>query len=104
MVAILQGYGVGPQVIRLLEGYWEGQKLAARAGGFHGDTFTADLGATQGDPMSSTIYWSTQVCGRRTVKQGLGVEINQKGISSTQMTDGCQRWMGSGSRTATMTW
>ena len=53
---ILEGYGVGPQSCQLLQIYWGRLAMVAMAGGYYGEAFKGDLGVTQGDPLSPTIF------------------------------------------------
>ena len=53
---ILEGYGVGPRVRRLLRTYWRKSTMVARAGGYFGTGFKGERGVTQGDPLSFTIF------------------------------------------------
>ena len=47
---ILEGYGVSPQVCRLLTQYWEQANMATRASRYFRDPFQGYRGITQGDP------------------------------------------------------
>jgi hypothetical protein len=53
---ILQGYGVGPNVCRLLQNFWEMLKVVPRQGGYYGQPISSDRGVTQGDVVSPTIF------------------------------------------------
>jgi hypothetical protein len=79
-VYILEGYGTGKRIVRLLSNYWEKQRIVVKASGYYGDPFGATRGVTQGDPVSPTIfnivvdavvrYWLSQVCGAEVVLLG----------------------------------
>ena len=53
---ILKGYVVGDRVQRLLREYWDKTTMVARAGGYYRKGFKGGRGATQGDPLSPTIF------------------------------------------------
>ena len=53
---ILEGYGMGPRVRRLLQIYWMRLTRVAREGGYYGTIFKGARGVTQGDPLSPTIF------------------------------------------------
>ena len=53
---ILEGYGVGPNVRRLLNTYWCRLTMVARSGGYYSTAFKGERGVTQGDPLSPTIF------------------------------------------------
>ena len=53
---ILEGYGVGTQSRRLLQKYWRRLTMVARAGGYYRTSFQGARGATQGYPLSPTIF------------------------------------------------
>ena len=55
-LAILEGYGVGPNVIQLLRNFWEQQQVVAKQSGFFGEAFPATRGVTQGDIVSPTLF------------------------------------------------
>jgi hypothetical protein len=49
---ILKGYGVGPNMHRLIEHFWDMAELACRAEGNFSRPFRANRGVTQGGPLS----------------------------------------------------
>ena len=53
---ILEGYDMGPRSLRLLRRYWYQFKMVVRAGGYYLEPFRREIGVTQGDPMSPTIF------------------------------------------------
>ena len=53
---ILRDAGVGPKTIRILKAFWDKAELACRASGYYGRVFKAWRGATQGGPLSPTIF------------------------------------------------
>ena len=55
-MGILEGYGVEPRALRLLQRYCERLKMVARAGGYYGASFRGGIGVTQGDPLSPRIF------------------------------------------------
>ena len=56
MLYILEGYGVGSNLRRLLINFWEAQVVAVRQKDFFGTTFKSHRGVTQGDIISPTIF------------------------------------------------
>ena len=56
ILEILEGYGVGKQVQRLLRVYWNTSTMVARAGGYYGTGFKGERGVTKGDPLSPIIF------------------------------------------------
>ena len=53
---ILWQYGLGNNLQRLLECFWEDQTVVARDGGCYGFLFNTDWGATQVEPVSPTTF------------------------------------------------
>ena len=53
---ILEGYGVGPRDLFLLQLYWTRQRMVARTRGYYGVPFRGERGVTQGDPMLPIIF------------------------------------------------
>ena len=53
---ILRDTGVGPKTIRILKTFWDKADLVCQASGYYGRIFKAWRGATQGGPLSPTIF------------------------------------------------
>ena len=53
---ILEGYGVGPNTLRIIRTFWERHTVIPRASGYHGRAFRATRGVTQGDILSPMIF------------------------------------------------
>jgi hypothetical protein len=53
---ILEGYGVGPRMIRLIRNYWRNAVLVCQASGNYGSPFCAGHGVTQGGPLSTKLF------------------------------------------------
>ena len=53
---ILRGYGMGPNLARLIKNYWKCQRVFSKAGNFLGTEFGTGRGVTQGDPASPMIF------------------------------------------------
>ena len=56
LLEILEGYGVGPNVLGLVKFYWDHQRCVAKSGKYHGDIFVPYRGATQGGVVSPTFF------------------------------------------------
>ena len=52
---ILEGYGVGTRVCRILCTYWERMTMVAHVGGYYGEEFKGFQGLTQGELLPPTI-------------------------------------------------
>ena len=52
---ILRGYGMGPNLARLLKSYWDRQRIVPKTGKFLGKEFQMGVGLTQVDPASPII-------------------------------------------------
>ena len=93
---ILEGYGVGQRVRRLLRAYWSKFTMVARAGGYYGTGFKVDRGVTQGDPLSPTIFnvvvysvvrhWVTLAVAAAEMRGGGGERSGTRPPSSTRTT------------------
>ena len=55
-IMILEGYGAGPRMIRLIRGNWRDAIMMCRAMGNYGTPFTAGCGVTQGSPLSAMLF------------------------------------------------
>ena len=55
-IEILEGYGVGPNMLRLIIYFWESAEMVCRASGRYGPVFKAGRGVTQGGPLSPKIF------------------------------------------------
>jgi hypothetical protein len=55
-ILILEGYGVGPWMVRLIRNYWCEAIMVCRASGNYGQPFKAGRGVTQGGPLSARLF------------------------------------------------
>ena len=55
-ILILEGYGVGPRMIRLIQNFWCNAVLVCRASGNYSMPFQAGRGVTQGGPSSAKLF------------------------------------------------
>ena len=55
-IGILEGYGAGPRMVRLIRGYWRDVIMVCRASGNYGAPFKAGRGVTQGGPLSAKLF------------------------------------------------
>ena len=79
---ILRGYGLGNNLKRLLHWYWEGLVVVPKAGKFVGQPCGMEIGVTQGNPVSPTIFnivvdavvrvFQLEVCDPQESHHGLG--------------------------------
>ncbi len=53
---LLEGYGAGPQMIRLSRTYWQDAIMVCHASGNYGQPFKAGHGVTQGGPLSARLF------------------------------------------------
>ena len=56
LLEILEGYGVGPNILGILKFYWDNQCCVAKTGNYHGENFIPHRGATQGGIVSPTLF------------------------------------------------
>jgi hypothetical protein len=55
-ILILEGYGAGPQLVRLVRMYWRDAIMVCWALGYCGTPFKAGRGVTQGRPLSAKLF------------------------------------------------
>ena len=53
---ILRGYGLGPNIQKIIQIYWDRKNVVPKAGRFLGDPFNMERGVTQGGPISPKIF------------------------------------------------
>ncbi|KAL9183034.1 hypothetical protein ACHAXT_004821 [Thalassiosira profunda] len=81
---ILEGYGVGPNMRRLIKCFWDNALLVCRASGVYGKPFRDGRGVTQGGPLSPKLFnilvdaivreWLTLLVGSDAV-EGISAEL-----------------------------
>ena len=55
-ILILQHYGVGPNLIRILRNFWDRHWVVTKQARFFGSPFRATRGVTQGDIVSPMLF------------------------------------------------
>ena len=53
---VLEGYGAGPNMRRLIRHFWGNAQMVCRASGNYGMPFKAGRGVTQGGPLSAKLF------------------------------------------------
>ncbi len=53
---LLEGYGAGPLLVRLVRVYWRDAIMVCRAAGYYGQPFKAGRGVTQCGPLSAKLF------------------------------------------------
>ena len=56
LLEILEGYGIGPNILGLLKFYWDNQRCVAKSGNYHGETFVPYRGAIKGGIVFPTLF------------------------------------------------
>ena len=84
------GYGMGPNLTRLLKSYLEWQRIAPRTGKFLGKEFRTGRGLTQGEPASPMIFnimvyvvvWEVLdvVCGPQEAQHSFGCAAGERKV------------------------
>jgi hypothetical protein len=85
MMGILKAYGVGPNLLRFQNLFWENAKLVCCAGGCYGSPFAVHWGVTQGSPLSLLMFklcvdavvreWLHQMLGDNAAREGIGNDV-----------------------------
>ena len=86
---VMAAYGMGPQMLRLIDGYWRRQKIVTRESGYYGTPFTATRSSVQGGLFSPNLFnmqidnvirhWLTLVIEDPTVgSDGLGLTVAER--------------------------
>ncbi len=85
MMEILKAYGVGPNLVRLQNSFWENAKLVCCTGGCYGSPFATQRGVTQGSPLSLLMFnvcvdavvkeWLHQAIGDDAAREGIGDDV-----------------------------
>jgi len=55
-ILLLEGYGAGPRLVRLVRTYWRDAIMVCGAAGYYGQPFKAGRGVTQGGPLSAKLF------------------------------------------------
>ncbi len=55
-IMLLEGYGAGPRMIRLIRWYWRDAIMVCQAAGYYGEAYTASRSVTQGGPLSAKLF------------------------------------------------
>jgi hypothetical protein len=78
---ILVGYGVGPNMLRLISQFWSSAVMVCRASGNYGIAFKASRGVTQGGPLSATLFNIVVNCVAREwlrrLREGINLEEDE---------------------------
>ena len=53
---IPRGYGLGPNLKRLLHRFWDDQEVVLKVGRLYGRPFRMERGVTQGEPVPLTFF------------------------------------------------
>ena len=82
---IMDGYGMGPNMPRLIMFFWDNALLVCRASGRYGTEFQANHGVTQGGPLSPKIFnimvdaivreWLWETMGEEAANMGVGAAV-----------------------------
>ena len=73
----MEEYGVGPNARRLLQAFWDSQKVVARQEGYHGRSFDATRGCTQGSLFSPQLF---NMVADKVIRHWIRQQINDDGI------------------------
>eukprot|EP00956_Cyclotella_meneghiniana_P003690 scaffold4479_cov46-Cyclotella_meneghiniana.AAC.3 len=83
---ILEAYGAGPNMLHLIERFWDLAMLVCKAHGRYGEPFKSFRGVTQGGPLSPKIFnilvdaivreWLRQILGDEAAAEGVGAAVS----------------------------
>ena len=78
---LLEGYGVGRKILRLIRFFWEEVESVCRALGNYGRSFKAYRGVTQGGPLSPKIFnFVVDAVVRELLRVSLGEDEARDGV------------------------
>ena len=87
---LLRGYGLGPNLARLLDNYWRRQRIVPKVGKYLVTEFGTGIVVTQGDPASPMIFNIVvdavvhavldEVCSPQEAQHGMGWEAGARNI------------------------
>ena len=87
---ILRGYGLGPNLWRLLQSFWDDQLVVPKAGRYYRRPFRKEIGVTQGGGVSNTVsnvmveivvrVVLMDVCRPQEVQHGMGWAAGENNI------------------------
>ena len=86
----LREYGMGPRLQRLLQRYWDGQRVVTKAWNYYGLPFITGVELTQGDPVSIKLFniiadavvraILQEICGPQEAQHGFGWSAGEHNI------------------------
>ena len=82
ILEILENYGVGPNILRLIKLFWLKAELVCRANGRYGQGFRQFRGVTQGGPLSPRLFnIVVDAVVREWLRRALGEEAAKDGVA-----------------------
>ena len=96
----MRGYGLGKNLDRILENYWQRHRVVPKVGKYPGTDFRTGIGVTQGDPASPIIFKIVMAAVLRAVleevfspqeaQHGMGWEAGERNLVFKRMTERLQ--------------